>query len=156
MHLLVRGAALADSMSRYLILRIEQSANITLHTRTQVIALEGDDHLERITWKNPDDRTETRPIRHLFSMTGANPNTQWLNRCVALDDKEFVKTGADLLPQDLASARWPLRRQPYLFETSVPHIFAIGDVRSGSVKRVASAVGEGSVVVQLLHRVLAE
>ena len=89
-------------------------------------------------------------------MTGAMPNTAWLQGCVALDDRQFVKTGADLLPADLEAAKWPLQRHPYLFETSVPRVFAVGDVRSGSVKRVASAVGEGSVVVQLVHRVLAE
>ena len=89
-------------------------------------------------------------------MTGASPNTAWLQGCVALDEKQFIKTGGDLLPEDLQVANWPLRRQPYLFETSVPRVFAVGDVRSRSVKRVASAVGEGSVTVQLVHRVLAE
>ena len=89
-------------------------------------------------------------------MTGARPNTRWLNSCVAVDEKEFIKTGADLTQDDLSAAQWPLRRQPYLFETSVPRIFAVGDVRASSVKRVASAVGEGSVAVQLVHRVLAE
>jgi thioredoxin reductase (NADPH) len=89
-------------------------------------------------------------------MTGASPNTAWLQGCLALDDKQFVKTGADLTPEDLEAAHWPLRRQPYLFETSVPRVFAVGDVRSRSVKRVSSAVGEGSVAVQLIHSVLAE
>ena len=89
-------------------------------------------------------------------MTGASPNTQWLQGCVALDAKQFVKTGSDLSVEDLEIARWPLRRQPYLFETSVPRVFAVGDVRSKSVKRVASAVGEGSVAVQLIHSVLVE
>jgi thioredoxin reductase (NADPH) len=89
-------------------------------------------------------------------MTGASPNTAWLQGCVTLDDKQFVKTGSDLSTEDLEIAHWPLRRRPYLFETSVPGVFAVGDVRSKSVKRVASAVGEGSVAVQLLHSVLAE
>lgn len=89
-------------------------------------------------------------------MTGANPNTAWLQGCIALDSRGFVKTGADITASDLDTSRWPLHRQPYLFETNVPRVFAVGDVRSGSVKRVASSVGEGSVVVQLVHRVLAE
>ena len=156
-YMLVRGTGLSESMSQYLIRRIEEIPTITLHLRTQVVALEGKTHLERISWKSDENgQTETREIRHLFSMTGATPNTAWLDGCLALDDRHFIKTGADLSPEELKTAHWPLRRQPYLFETSVPRIFAIGDVRSGSVKRVASAVGEGSVVVQLLHIVLAE
>jgi thioredoxin reductase (NADPH) len=156
-HLLVRGPSLEESMSRYLIRRIEESATITLRTRTQITSLEGNGHLERLSWTSLDTgAAETRAIRHVFSMTGATPHTGWLRGCLALDDKQFVKTGADLLPEDLEAAHWPLRRQPYLFETSVPRIFAVGDVRSKSVKRVASAVGEGSVAVQLIHRVLAE
>lgn len=156
-HVLVRGPGLGDSMSRYLIRRIEESPTITLRTHTQIVSLEGNGHLERLSWSNLESgTTETHDVRHLFSMTGASPNTGWLGGCVALDDKQFIKTGADLLPEDLEAARWPLRRQPYLFETSVPRVFAVGDVRSRSVKRVASAVGEGSVAVQLIHRVLAE
>jgi thioredoxin reductase (NADPH) len=156
-HVLVRDSGLVASMSRYLIRRIEESANITLRTRTQIVSLEGNGHLERLSWSNEETgMTETREIRHLFSMTGARPNTAWLQGCVTLDEKQFVKTGADLSPEDLEAAHWPLRRQPYLFETSVPRVFAVGDVRSQSVKRVASAVGEGSVAVQLVHRVLAE
>jgi thioredoxin reductase (NADPH) len=156
-HVLVRAAGLADSMSRYLIRRIEDCGNITVRPRTEVIGLEGDGRLERVTWKSRDaEAAETREIRHLFSMTGANPNTSWLRGCVAVDQKQFIKTGADLLPEDLERARWTLRRQPYLFETSLPHVFAVGDVRAGSVKRVASAVGEGSVAVQLIHKSLAE
>ncbi len=156
-HLLVRGNSLADSMSRYLIRRIEESPTVTLRTRTEVVSLEGNGHLESVSWSSRDiGTTETRKIRHLFSMTGANPNTVWLQGCVALDKKQFIKTGADLTPGDLEASHWPLQRQPYLFETSVSRVFAVGDVRSSSVKRVASAVGEGSVAVQLIHRVLAE
>jgi thioredoxin reductase (NADPH) len=144
-------------MSQYLIRRIDESPNITLRTRTEIVALEGREHLERVTWNNRQTgETETRPIRHVFAMTGACPNTAWLRGCVRLDERLFVKTGADLLPEDLHAAHWPLRRPPFLFETSVPRVFAVGDVRAGSVKRVASAVGEGSVVVQLVHRVLTE
>lgn len=156
-HLLVRGPGLADSMSQYLIQRIEDSPAITLRPFTEVTALEGNGHLEKVTWTNRSTGvTETHPIRHIFSMTGACPNTKWLQGCIALDDKQFVKTGSDLTQGELSKAQWPLQRNPYLFETSVPHVFAVGDVRSQSVKRVASAVGEGSVAVQLVHKVLAE
>src|SRR5437867_5035882 len=154
---LVRGGGLAESMSRYLIERIEDSSNVVLRARTQIDALEGTDRLERIRWRQLDTgESQTRPIRHLFLMTGADPNTAWLKGCVALDDKSFVKTGADLAPGELEEAGWPLARRPELLETSRPGVFAVGDVRSGSVKRVASAVGEGSVCVQLIHRALRE
>jgi thioredoxin reductase (NADPH) len=156
-NVLVRGPGLAESMSRYLIQRIEDSSNVVLRARTQIDALEGTDGLERIRWRQLDTgESQTRPIRHLFLMTGADPNTAWLKGCLALDDKNFVKTGTDLLPDDLEKAGWPLARRPDLLETSKPGIFAVGDVRSGSVKRVASAVGEGSVCVQLIHRALRE
>jgi thioredoxin reductase (NADPH) len=156
-HLVVRGEGLAESMSRYLIRRIEDSPVITLHVHTQIEALEGNGSLERIRWRNTKtDARETRAVHHLFSMTGASPNTMWLRECLVLDDKQFIKTGPDLHSDDLAAARWPLRRLPYLFETSIPRVFAVGDVRAGSVKRVASGVGEGSIAVQLIHKVLAE
>jgi len=156
-NVLVRGPGLAESMSRYLIQRIEDSANVVLRARTQIDALEGADRLERIRWRQLETgESQTRPIRHLFLMTGADPNTTWLKGCVALDDKNFVKTGADLQPGELEAAAWPLARRPDLLETSRPGVFAVGDVRSGSVKRVASAVGEGSVCVQLIHRALRE
>jgi thioredoxin reductase (NADPH) len=157
-HLLVRSDGLADSMSRYLIRRIEDSPNITLHVRTQVTALEGDGRLERVTWRGTSpEKTETHDIGHVFLMTGAVPNTRWLEGCIDLDDKGFVRTGPDLHPgESLEPFRWPLQRVPYLLETNVPRVFAVGDVRSGSAKRVASAVGEGSVCVQLVHRVLSE
>ena len=156
-HMLVRGPGLADSMSRYLIQRIEATPNITLRTRTQVDGLEGDGRLERIRWRHVErGETETRPIRNLFLMTGADPNTSWLKGCVALDPDGFVKTGVDLQPEELAEASWSLTRRPLLMETSIPGVFAVGDARSASVKRVASAVGEGSICVQLIHRVLQE
>jgi len=154
-NVLVRGRGLADSMSRYLIQRIEDGANITLRTRTEIVALEGTHGLDRVRWRHLDSGTvETRPIRHVFLMTGADPNTAWLKGCVVLDDKGFVKTGADLQPAELEAAGWPLARRPDLLETSSPGVFAVGDVRFGSIKRVASAVGEGSVCVQLVHRAL--
>jgi thioredoxin reductase (NADPH) len=156
-HILVRADGLAESMSRYLIRRIEDTPNITLHVRTELTALEGSDRLERVIWRSAaDDEATRRDIRHVFLMTGAVPNTRWLQGCVPLDDRGFVRVGSDLRPEDLAAARWPLARPPYLMETGVPGIFAVGDVRSGSIKRVASAVGEGSISVQLVHRVLQE
>jgi len=156
-HMLVRSDGLAESMSRYLIRRIEDSPNIAVHTHTQVVALEGERELRRITWRRSTDGTEEQhDIAHVFLMTGALPNTRWLNGCVALDDRGFVKTGSDLRPQDLSAAKWPLARQPYLLETNLPGVFAAGDVRCGSVKRVAAAVGEGSSCVQFVHRALRE
>jgi thioredoxin reductase (NADPH) len=99
---------------------------------------------------------ETRDIRSLFLMTGAEPHSAWVKGCLVMDDKQFVKTGADLLAEELIRARWPLPRRPYLLETSIPGVFCIGDARSTSVKRVASAVGEGAICVQLVHRALEE
>jgi thioredoxin reductase (NADPH) len=154
-HMLVRSGGLAESMSRYLIRRIEESPRITLRTRTEIVALSGNAELERVRWQNgATGETEERPVRNVFCMMGASPCTRWLEGCVALDDKGFVKTGQDLTPGDLASTGWPLSRPPLLLETSRPGIFAVGDVRSNNVKRVASAVGEGSISIQLIHRVL--
>jgi thioredoxin reductase (NADPH) len=155
-HMLIRGPDLAASMSRYLIRRIEETPNITLHRRTEVIALEGGEHLEQVTWRDPAGNVSTHKIRHVFTMAGARPNTEWLRGCVAMDEKGFVLTGADLPQETLLQERWPLARVPYLFESSQPRVFAVGDVRSNSVKRVASAVGEGSVCVQLVHKALSE
>ncbi|HEV3190172.1 MAG TPA: hypothetical protein VGY54_06720, partial [Polyangiaceae bacterium] len=152
-----RGSGLAESMSRYLIQRIENTPNVTLRARTQIVVLEGDKGLERVGWQHLDSgERETRGVRSLFLMTGADPNTGWLEGCVSFDEKKFVKTGVDLLAEDLASPRWPLARRPYLMETSIPGVFCVGDARSTSVKRVASAVGEGSICVQMVHRVLQE
>ncbi len=95
-------------------------------------------------------------MRHLFLMTGARPNTEWLAGCVAVDDKGFIATGPDLTKEALEASRWPLARAPYLLETSRPGIFAVGDVRATSIKRVASAVGEGSICIQLVHKSLSD
>ena len=154
-RMLVRGDGLADTMSRYLIRRIEDNPAVDLRTQAEIVALEGDRHLERVRWR--DNRTgilETSNIRHVFMMTGAVPNTGWLERCVALDDKGFIKTGPELSRDDLAAAGWPLPRPPYLLETSRPGVFAVGDVRGGNIKRVASAVGEGSIAISFVHQVL--
>jgi thioredoxin reductase (NADPH) len=155
-HVLVRSAGLADTMSRYLIRRIEDNPAISLRTHTEIIDLEGDGHLERVRWRNwqTDEVTDTA-INHVFVMTGATPNTKWLDGCVAIDGKGFIKTGPDLSSDELATAHWPLARAPHLLETSLPGVFAVGDVRGGNVKRVASAVGEGSIAVSFVHRVLA-
>jgi len=155
-HMLVRSDGLTESMSRYLIRRIEDTPNISLHTHTQLTALDGSDRLERVSWTRRNGEPEARDLRHVFLMTGAQPNTDWLQGCVVLDAHGFVKSGPDLGVEQLADARWRLPRPPYLLESSVPGVFAAGDVRAGSVKRIASAVGEGSICVQFVHRVLRE
>jgi thioredoxin reductase (NADPH) len=155
-HLLVRSAGLADSMSRYLVRRIEETPDIALRTRTEIVALEGTRHVEGVRWRDGTGTVEGHAVRHVFVMTGAEPSTRWLEGCVVLDGKGFVKTGTDLTPEDLAWARWPLARAPHLLETSLPGVFAVGDVRGGSMKRVASAVGEGSTAVAFVHKVLQE
>jgi thioredoxin reductase (NADPH) len=156
-HLLVRSAGLADTMSRYLIRRIEETSTIVLRPHTEITALEGGDYLESVRWRNKQTgQTEVHKIRHVFVMAGAAPNTRWLDGCVTLDVKGFIKTGPVLSPEDLSAAHWPLARPPYLLETSLPGVFAVGDVRGGSIKRVASAVGEGSIAISFVHQVLQE
>ncbi|HZA35360.1 MAG TPA: FAD-dependent oxidoreductase [Vicinamibacterales bacterium] len=153
-HMLVRGDGLEEKMSRYLIRRIEDNPAILVRTRTEIVSLDGTDHLERVRWRDDAGGTEERDIRHVFVMTGALPTTDWLKGCVALDAKGFIKTGPDLTPEDLSAAQWPLTRLPHLLETSRPRVFAVGDVRAGNVKRVASAVGEGSIAIALVHQAL--
>ena len=156
-QMLVRSRGLADSMSRYLIRRIEETPSIILRTHTEIVALEGNDQLERVRWRNNQTgEVETHSINHVFVMTGAAPNTRWLDGCVALDANGFIKTGQDLSQEDLAAARWPFARPPHLLETSLPGVFAVGDVRAGNIKRVASAVGEGAIAVAFVHKVLDE
>ena len=155
--MLVRAKGLAETMSRYLVRRIEDNPAITLLTETEIVAVDGDTQLQRLEWEHrPTGKRDTREIRHLFLMMGALPTTAWLDGCVALDSKGFIKTGPDLSPEDLAAAKWPLARPPHLLETSLPGVFAVGDVRGGNIKRVASAVGEGSIAVAFVHRVLGE
>jgi len=156
-YMLVRGAGLAESMSRYLIRRIDDNPAIELRTHTEVTALEGGERLERVRWRHTSTMAEeTKDIGHVFVMTGAVPNTRWLDGCVALDKNGFIKTGPDLGREELDAARWPLSRPPHLLETSLPGVFAVGDARGGNVKRVASAVGEGSIAVSFVHQVLSE
>jgi thioredoxin reductase (NADPH) len=140
-------------MSQYLIARIEAHPRIEIHFQTQMVALTGTAHLERIEWKDESSGLSvTRPIRHVFVMAGAAPRTEWLEDSFVLDKKGFVVTGPDLV--GYGECQWPLSRAPLLLETSVPGIFAVGDTRAGSVKRVASAVGEGAMAVHLVHRFL--
>jgi thioredoxin reductase (NADPH) len=156
-HMLVRSAGLTESMSRYLIRRIEESPNIVIRTYTEIVGIEGDNHLQSVRWKNNrTGQTEEHDISHIFIMTGADPNTSWLDGSIALDSKRFIKTGPDLSQENLSDSGWPLARQPYLLETSLPGVFAVGDVRGGSIKRVASAVGEGSTAISIIHKVLQE
>jgi thioredoxin reductase (NADPH) len=157
LHMLIRSDGLANSMSRYLIRQIEETPTIVLRPNTEIVTLEGDKHLESVLWRNNQTgQTEGHQIGHVFVMTGATPNTRWLDGCTTLDTKGFIKTGPDLLPENLSASGWPLARQPYLLETSLPGVFAVGDVRGGSIKRVASAVGEGSIAISLVHQVLQE
>ena len=157
-YMLVRRDGLSDTMSRYLIQRITDNPAIELHSQTEITALEGDRQLERVTWRDKaTGETSTHDIRHVFIMAGASPRTGWLQGCVALDDKGFILTGRDLeAPGIGATQKWPLSRSPLMLETTLPSVFAVGDVRSGNVKRVASAVGEGAIAVHLVHRALAE
>jgi thioredoxin reductase (NADPH) len=155
-HMLVRSGQLSDTMSRYLIQRIEENPAIELHYHTEIVGLEGKTQLERVTWRdNESGETSTHDIRYVFIMAGGSPRTEWLKGCVAMDNKGFILTGRDLDPV-LHDYHWPLARAPLMLETSQPGVFAVGDVRAGNVKRVASAVGEGSIAISLVHRVLAE
>ncbi|TQV78788.1 FAD-dependent oxidoreductase [Exilibacterium tricleocarpae] len=152
-HILVRGPGLGATMSDYLVGRINSSEKITLHTQTQITRLDGERHLETVTWHDSkNDKSETHPIRHVFLMIGAMPNTDWLQNCVQLDDKGFVCTGLQIADNEA----WELARSPMMLETSAPGIFAAGDVRSGSIKRVASGVGEGSMSISQVHQYLAD
>ena len=156
-YMLVRSSGLAERMSRYLIRRIEESPKILLRTNTEITRLEGAEHLERVSWRDSETgEVETEHISYVFSMTGAVPNSSWLSGCVALDAQGFIKTGPGLSGQELAAAQWPQGRLPYLLETSLPGVFAVGDVRGSNIKRVASAVGEGSIAVSFVHQVLSE
>jgi thioredoxin reductase (NADPH) len=157
-HMLVRSGCLSSTMSRYLIQRLEENPKVEIHYRCEVTALAGEDHLERVTCRDETGAESDHAIRHLFVMTGASPRTDWLKGCLALDAKGFILTGRDL---DSAAAvvgnpRWPLSRAPEMLETSLPGVFAVGDVRSGNVKRVASAVGEGAISIHLVHRALSD
>ena len=154
--MLVRSSSLTSTMSRYLIQRIEDNSLIDVHYNSEVTSLEGGEHLERVTWASKvTEERFAEPIRHVFVMTGASPKTEWLAQCLSLDSKGFVLTGRDLAAATPPVA-WPLTRAPHMLETSLPGVFVVGDARSGNVKRVASAVGEGSIVLHLVHQALTE
>ena len=158
-HMLVRSQGLAETMSRYLIQRISENPAIELHCNSEMTSLDGNGELEHVAWiDKTTGQTSVHDIRHVFIMAGASPRTEWLRGCLALDDKGFILTGRDLDASAgvNGSSSWPLNRPPLMLETSLPGVFAVGDVRSGNVKRVASAVGEGAISVHLVHRVLAE
>jgi thioredoxin reductase (NADPH) len=155
-YMLVRSSELSSTMSRYLIQRVEANPAIELHFKTEIVGLEGGTQLERVTWQDKTSgETSMHEIRHLFIMAGASPRTEWLRGCVALDEKGFILTGRDL-EAGIGASGWTQVRSPQILETSLPGVFAVGDVRSGNVKRVASAVGEGAIAVHLVHRALAE
>lgn len=158
-YMLVRSGNLSDTMSRYLIHRITENPKIELHYHTEIVGMDGGAQLSQVTWTDKaTGEMSTHDICHVFVMTGASPRTKWLDGCVAMDDKGFILTGRDMSVSETgtSSSGWPLVRAPQMLETSLPGVFAVGDVRAGNVKRVASAVGEGSIAVHLVHRVLAE
>jgi thioredoxin reductase (NADPH) len=151
-HMLVRGGSLEKSMSKYLIDQIKATPNIVVETQTEVVAVAGDGHLECLTLKTPRGE-EARPASSLFIFIGAAPKTDWLPKELACDSKGFILAGPELKVK--AAKSWSLDREPYLLETSVPGVFVAGDVRYNSVKRCASAVGEGSIAIQFVHQYLA-
>ena len=156
-YLLVRGPSLEASMSHYLIEQLAQIPNIVVRTCTTVAEAHGEEHLERLTLRHAvTGETETRPATHLFVFIGAAPRTGWLDGVVTRDERGFIPTGPGLLADGRRPPGWPLDRDPYFLESSVPGVFVAGDVRSESVKRVASAVGEGAMAVTLVHRYLEE
>ncbi|HEY1263798.1 MAG TPA: FAD-dependent oxidoreductase [Terriglobales bacterium] len=157
-HMLVRGKSLSDTMSRYLISRLTENPKVEMHYNTEIVELVGGRELQRVTWRDKlTGETSAHDICHVFVMTGASPRSDWLHGCVVMDDKGFILTGRDLeLSGEFAARSWPLPRMPQMLETSLPGVFAVGDVRSGNIKRVASAVGEGAIAIHLVHRVLAE
>ena len=155
--MLVRDESLAKDMSKYLIDRIEHTDNIEVLTCTRVVAVQGKRHLESITIVNDKTHEEkTLPVTSLFIFIGAEPHASWLKQVVKVDEKGYVLTGPDLVHEGQPPKGWPLDRDPFFLETSVPGIFAAGDVRHGSIKRVASSVGEGAMAVQLIHRYLVQ
>jgi len=147
----VRAQSLAAGMSHYLVRQIESTANVDVRLDTEVVGGGGDGWLDRLVLRTPGGEEETVPAQGLFLMIGARPRTDWLPPEVARDARGFVLTGSDVG----ADSGWPLERSPFLLETSMPGVFAAGDARRGAVKRVASAVGDGSIAIQLVHRLLA-
>ena len=154
--LVMRGASLAHSMSDYLVKEIGHTENVRVMPRTGVAAVHGEHRLEGLTLRSADGTTTRADAAAMFVMIGADPYTGWVGEAIRRDDRGYVLTGQDLLDDGRLSAGWPLRRLPLPMETSVPGVFAVGDVRHGSVKRVASAVGAGAIAVQFIHQYLAD
>jgi thioredoxin reductase (NADPH) len=155
--MLVRGPSLASTMSHYLIEQIEKTPNIEVWARTTLVEVRGDTRLTGITVQcEPSGTRKELPASSLFIFIGAQPRTDWLGTLIERDDRGFILSGPDLLRDGKRPASWTLDRDPGLLETNVPGIFVVGDVRHGSVKRVASGVGEGAVVVQFMHQYLAK
>ncbi|WP_228383876.1 FAD-dependent oxidoreductase [Sphingopyxis fribergensis] len=156
-YVIFRRSSLRDTMSEYLVKRLEEHPNIEIIPSTDVVALHGEEHLAGVTYRCRETGAEDHcDCKFLFLFLGASPNTRWLPKEMVCDERGFVKTGADIAPLELVKAGWSLDRMPSHLETSWPRIYAVGDVRKGSVKRVASSVGEGSVVVSHIHQALAE
>jgi len=152
-----RGDSLRKSMSEYLVRQVEDKANIEVRLNSSVVEAEGEEHLERITIKDSaSGETEVAATQSLFIFIGAAPHTDWLDGVVERDERGFILSGPDLSRHQERPKGWKLDRDPYLLETSVPGIFVAGDVRHGSIKRCASAVGEGSIAVQFVHQYLKE
>jgi thioredoxin reductase (NADPH) len=155
--LLVRGGSLEAGMSDYLINEIKVTDNVRVLLNTRLVGGGGEGRLERLTFEDSaSGRIETVPAAALFALIGAEPRTEWLPEDVERDEKGYVITGTDLLHGGQPPEGWPLTRAPLILETSVPGVFAVGDVRHGSTKRVTSAVGEGSIVIRLVHGYLEE
>ena len=155
--LLVRGPSLESSMSYYLIKQLEEIENVCVRTRTEVVEAMGEEHLQRLALRNNETgEQETVDCGPMFIFIGAAPRTEWLEGVVVRDSRGFVRTGPDLMTEGKPPAGWPLDREPYYLESSIPGVFVAGDVRADSVKRVASAVGEGAMAVTLVHRYLEE
>ncbi|MEB3280593.1 MAG: FAD-dependent oxidoreductase [Lyngbya sp.] len=153
--MLVRGESLTQSMSRYLIDQIAATPNIEVWTHSSVIEAKGENQLEALTIQNVQTgEVQTLPAKSLFIFIGAVPRTDWLNGLIARDERGFILTGSDLIENGKRPSGWMQERDPYLLETNIPGVFAVGDVRHGSIKRVASGVGEGSICVQFVHRYL--
>jgi thioredoxin reductase (NADPH) len=155
--MLVRGDSLASSMSKYLIDQIQTASNISVEYGSRVVEAHGDDHLESISMQCDRSGEISRvPAAALFIFIGAEPRTAWLDGLVERDDRGFILTGSDLMRDRQRPKGWTLERDPGLLETNVPGIFAVGDVRHGSIKRVASSVGEGSIAIQFVHQYLSK
>jgi len=155
--ILVRGSSLSATMSKYLIDQIQQTPNIQLWTHASVSEVHGESHLEEVSVLCSDtNKVERVPASSVFIFIGALPQTDWLGDLVERDDRGFLLTGPDLIREGVRPKGWNLERDPFLLETNIPGVFAVGDVRHGSVKRVASGVGEGSVAVQFIHQYLSK